>query len=127
MSDRPRSRATMRDVAAVAGVSVKTVSRVVNDEPAVSPAAATRVRRAVEQLGYRHDLMASNLRRSVRRPSTVAATSGIPRPSGAQPGPGVREEDLMAALEATRRPRDDRAVAELGGWLERKGLVHAKP
>ena len=30
-------RPTMRDVAALAGVSLKTVSRVVNDEPGVSP------------------------------------------------------------------------------------------
>ena len=57
----------MRDVAALAGVSVKTVSRVVNDEPSVSPDVATRVREAVSTLGYRHDLAASNLRRSVRR------------------------------------------------------------
>ena len=33
----------MRDVAALAGVSLKTVSRVVNDEPSVSSAVAARV------------------------------------------------------------------------------------
>lgn len=63
----------MRDVAALAGVSLKTVSRVVNDEPSVSSAVAARVREAVSTLGYRHDLAASNLRRSVRRTTTVAA------------------------------------------------------
>src|SRR5262245_7276433 len=69
----PRPRATMRDVAALAGVSIKTVSRVVNDEGSVSPAVMLRVQRAVAQLGYRHDLAASNLRRSVRRTATVGA------------------------------------------------------
>jgi LacI family transcriptional regulator len=63
----------MRDVAALAGVSIKTVSRVVNDEPSVSSEAALKVHRAVAQLGYRHDLAASNLRRSVRRTATVGA------------------------------------------------------
>lgn len=63
----------MRDVAAVAGVSVKTVSRVVNAEPSVSPDVARRVQDAVTSLGYRHNLAASNLRRSVRRTTTVAA------------------------------------------------------
>ncbi|MDT3441165.1 MULTISPECIES: LacI family DNA-binding transcriptional regulator [unclassified Pseudofrankia] len=61
-----RKRATMTDVAALAGVSLKTVSRVVNGEPGVSPDLVERVRRAVEQLDYRHNLAASNLRRGVR-------------------------------------------------------------
>ncbi|MBA2444671.1 MAG: LacI family DNA-binding transcriptional regulator [Nocardioidaceae bacterium] len=53
----------MRDVAALAQVSLKTVSRVVNNEPGVSPALAGQVRTALEQLDYRHNLAASNLRR----------------------------------------------------------------
>ena len=39
-----RRRPTSRDVAALAGVSFKTVSRVVNHEPGVSPSVAERVR-----------------------------------------------------------------------------------
>ncbi len=57
-------RATMRDVAALAGVSVKTVSRVVNDEPGVSPAVRDRVHAAVERLDYHPNLAASSLRRA---------------------------------------------------------------
>lgn len=64
-----RPRATMRDVAALAGVSLKTVSRVVNAEGGVSPALAERVDRAVTQLDYRHNLAASNLRRGQRTAS----------------------------------------------------------
>lgn len=53
----------MSDVARLAGVSIKTVSRVVNDEPAVHPETADRVIAAIEQLGFRRNLGARNLRR----------------------------------------------------------------
>ena len=66
-----RSRATMRDVAALAGVSLKTVSRVVNHEAGVSGELIARVERAAEQLDYRPNLTASNLRRSDQRTATV--------------------------------------------------------
>jgi LacI family transcriptional regulator len=46
----------MKDVARVAGVGLKTVSRVVNGEPKVSVAMASRVQAAIEELGFRrHD------------------------------------------------------------------------
>src|ERR1700759_5070177 len=63
----PPGRATMRDVAALAGVSLKTVSRVVNGAQTVDADMAARGRRAVAQLSYRHNLPASNLRRGDRR------------------------------------------------------------
>ncbi len=66
-----RQRSTMRDVASLAGVSVKTVSRVINAEPGVSEELLARVRRAAEQLDYRPDFSASNLRRADRRTSTL--------------------------------------------------------
>ncbi|HNP70024.1 MAG TPA: LacI family DNA-binding transcriptional regulator [Kouleothrix sp.] len=62
---------TMRDVAAIAGVSIKTVSRVINDEPGVSSELAERVQAAVKLLGYRHNSAASNLRRADGRTATI--------------------------------------------------------
>lgn len=62
----------MREVAAVAGVSLSTVSRVVNGVE-VQPELARRVRDAVALLGYRRDLTASTLRRADR----VSATIGL--------------------------------------------------
>lgn len=62
----PRQRATMQDVAAAAGVSLKSVSRVVNRESGVSPELVERVETAVQRLGYRHNLAASFLRRGQR-------------------------------------------------------------
>jgi LacI family transcriptional regulator len=57
-------RPTMRDVARRAGVSFKTVSRVVNAEPAVSPAVVARVEEAIGELGYRRDDRARRLRQA---------------------------------------------------------------
>lgn len=68
---KPVSRPTMRDVAALAGVATKTVSRVVNGVSTVDPAIAARVREAAGKLGYRPNLTASNLRRSDRRTATI--------------------------------------------------------
>jgi LacI family transcriptional regulator len=67
------SRATMRDVAALAGVSLKTVSRVVNDEAGVSQDVRERVAAAVRRLDYRPNLAASNLRRTGARTGVVGA------------------------------------------------------
>ncbi len=61
----------MREVAALAGVGLKTVSRVVNGEPGVSPALTVRVTEAIRRLDYRHDSTASSLRRADRRTATI--------------------------------------------------------
>jgi LacI family transcriptional regulator len=62
---------TMRDVARAAGVSLKTVSRVVNGEQTVAPELVDRVRAAVTALNYRPHLGASMLRRNDRRTRTI--------------------------------------------------------
>lgn len=61
----------MREVAALAGVSLKTVSRVVNREPGVSAELVIRVERAAAQLDFRPNLTAANLRRSGQRTATI--------------------------------------------------------
>lgn len=61
----------MREVAALAKVSIKTVSRVVNGESGVSPRLARQVMAATERLSYRHNLTASSLRRSDGRSATI--------------------------------------------------------
>lgn len=55
-------RVSMADVAALAGVSGQTVSRVVNDSPRVDPATRARVEAAMAQLGYRPHRAARALR-----------------------------------------------------------------
>ena len=54
-------RSRIEDVAAAAGVSMKTVSRVLNNEPNVRDAMRQRVMAAVEQLQYRPNLSARSL------------------------------------------------------------------
>jgi len=54
-------RITIRDVAAYAGVSFKSVSNVVNDRPYVSEDLRKKVRRAIDELGYRPHSIARSL------------------------------------------------------------------
>jgi len=63
----------MNDVAALAGVGMKTVSRVVNGERYVSAAMAERVDKAARELGYEINQVAGNLRRSDQRTATIGA------------------------------------------------------
>ncbi|ADG76049.1 transcriptional regulator, LacI family [Cellulomonas flavigena DSM 20109] len=61
-ADTPRGAPTLRDVARVAGVSIKTVSEVVNRTGRVAPATSARVDAAVAALGYQPNLSARRLR-----------------------------------------------------------------
>jgi LacI family transcriptional regulator len=89
-----RREPTMRDVAALAKVSTKTVSRVINGLPGAGAQVADRVRDAARTLGYRPDLTASSLRRSDRRSATI----------------GVLFEDLSNPFDAALlRAVEDRA------------------
>jgi len=54
-------RITIRDVAAYAGVSFKSVSNVVNDRPYVSEELREKVQRAIDGLGYRPHSIARSL------------------------------------------------------------------
>ena len=71
MAGEPRARArTIADVAARAGVSLATVSRVLNGNPTVDQALAERVRTAARELNYSASPLARSL--VLGRTSTVA-------------------------------------------------------
>jgi LacI family transcriptional regulator len=55
------SGVTMQDVAALAGVSAKTVSRVVNNQGEIKETTRQRIRAAIEELGYRPNIVARSL------------------------------------------------------------------
>lgn len=59
--DTAAPRATIDDVAARAGVSIKTVSRVLNNEPNVRPATRAQVEKAISELHYRPNTAARRL------------------------------------------------------------------
>lgn len=72
-------RPTMKDVAARAGVGLKTVSRVVNSEPGVTPDTERRVQEAIEALGFRRNDSARVLRKGrTASIGTVWRTSRTP-------------------------------------------------
>jgi LacI family transcriptional regulator len=58
-----RSRPTIRDVARTANVGISTVSSFLNSTRPVSTATRSRIKRAIEDLGYEPNSMARNLRR----------------------------------------------------------------
>ncbi|WP_210277952.1 substrate-binding domain-containing protein [Methylobacterium radiotolerans] len=60
-------RLTAQDVAERAGVSIGTVSRVINEVPGVKPAAVAKVRKAIEELGWSPNIAAQNIRASSSR------------------------------------------------------------
>jgi len=105
--DGSPGRPTMRDVAALAGVGIKTVSRVVNDVPTVAPDLVERVNKAAAKLGYRPNLTASSLRRGDRRTSTI----GLLLENVANPFSGV----VHRAVEEVARAR---GVLVLTGSLD---------
>jgi LacI family transcriptional regulator len=61
----------MRDVAALAGVGVMTVSRVVNGRDGVSAQRTARVWEAIEKLDYRHNVTARHLRLTGQPTATI--------------------------------------------------------
>jgi LacI family transcriptional regulator len=70
---------TIRDVAALAGVSATTVSHVLNGTRRVEPATVDRVQAAIEQLNYRPNALAASMRGGSTR------TVGIVVPDIANP------------------------------------------
>jgi LacI family transcriptional regulator len=61
MTKPPNRRAKINDVALAAGVAIKTVSRVLNNEPNVREETRTRVLEVVKQLNYHPSLSARSL------------------------------------------------------------------
>ncbi len=116
------NRPTMVDVAREAMVSLKTVSRVVNDEQGVRPATAQRVQDAIERLGFQRNDSASQLRRGTTasiglivedlgNPFYSQLAAAVEREarrerhlliSASAEGSPEREADLVAALVARR-------------------------
>ena len=102
--DRPPA---MSDVAALAGVSHQTVSRVLNDHPSVLPATRQRVLDAIATLGYRRNLAARAL--VTRRTGTI----GVVASGSALFGP---TSTLIAIERAAREAGLFVSVATLPEW-----------
>lgn len=69
-SARVSGRVTLKDVAKHAGVTVSTVSKVVNDKPDVGPEVRQRILATIETMGFRPNSVARGLR--TQRSDTIA-------------------------------------------------------
>jgi LacI family transcriptional regulator len=93
------SRPTLVQVARLAGVSLKTASRVLNDEPYVSAATAAKVQAAAEELGFRLNVIARELRAGARSSIVGLIISDLANPFYARIARGaervLRANDLQ--------------------------------
>jgi LacI family transcriptional regulator len=111
-------RPTMKQVAVLAGVSLATVSRVVNGGPSVRPELAARVHEAVDLLGYRHNLTASSLRRADRLTASIGLIfEDVANPFFSAVHRGVedvaREHGVLTfAARSDEQPERERELAE---------------
>lgn len=90
---RSTTKYTIQDIAQLAGVSAKTVSRVVNHENNVAPATRTRVERIITELGYQPHMGARSMR------SVVRDSIGVTMSSSANVIP--LSQDTLSALFST--------------------------
>lgn len=101
--------ATLHDVARLAGVSIKTVSNVINDYPHIRPATREKVQHAVAELGYTPNLTARNLR-SGRTGAIALAVPDLALPYFAELAAGViaaaESAGLVVLIEQTGGDRD---------------------
>ena len=114
--DRPVRRPRIQDVAAYVGVSLGTVSAVLNGNGRASEETRERVRKAIEHLGYRPDLYASNLARHETRLFGVVV-SNLQNPFFAETAQAIEEEagrhGYQISLMATNfAPDQQRAAVE---------------
>ena len=122
---------TIRDVAREAGVSVGTVSNVLNNIPCVSDKKQKQVRDAIEKLGYRRNILASQLR------SNVSNTIGLIVPDITNPfyseiARGVDDEAHRQNYNVflCNKDRSEKLERELVNSLSAKcvdGIIILKP
>jgi LacI family transcriptional regulator len=121
-------RPTVRDVADVAGVSFKTVARVVNGEPGVRPETAERVMAAVRQLGFRRNAVAANFARGISGDTIGLVIDDVSNPFFATLTRAIEDVTRARGLQviiasSDREPQRERSVIEslvaqrLGGLL----------
>ena len=110
------SRPTMSDVAGAAGVSLKTVSRVVNGETAVRPETVARVELAIRTLGFRRNEAARTLRSRQRSRMLGLIIKDLSNPFYSAIARGVedvtrRRDELLITASSDEDPERERTLA----------------
>ncbi|MEU6278504.1 LacI family DNA-binding transcriptional regulator [Streptomyces populi] len=110
-------RVSLKDVAEHAGVSIKTVSNVVNNYPHVTPAMRARVQEAIDELGYRPNLTARHLRKG-RTGIIALAVPELGNPYFAELAGAVidaaAEHEFTVLLDHTRGDREQEVLVSQG-------------
>ena len=119
----PLSRARLSDVARLAGVSAKTVSRVISGHDSVSPDTRQRVLEAARRLRFRPNHLARDLRRGGVSTTVAFVMGDLRNPFYSQVAAGIEktlaEHGLTMIVAATRDDptQEERVVAAM---LERR-------
>ncbi|MFJ1967569.1 LacI family DNA-binding transcriptional regulator [Streptomyces sp. NPDC087903] len=110
-------RVGLKDVAERAGVSIKTVSNVVHNHPHVTPATRARVQAAIDELGYRPNLMARHLRKG-RTGIIALAVPELGNPYFAELAGAVvdaaADHEFTVLLDHTRGEREQEVLVSQG-------------
>jgi DNA-binding LacI/PurR family transcriptional regulator len=120
--------ATLRDVAVLAGVSVKTVSNVVNGYDFVKPENRRRVEDALTATGYRPNIGARNLRRG-RTGFIALVVPELSIPYFGELAGGIiaaaAEHDWSVLIEQTQgdRARERKVITDLGPHMVDGAIV----
>ena len=98
-TDRPQAaRATLEQVALLAGVSVKTASRALNGERYVADSTLQRVQGAADKLGFRRNALARDVRTGARSPSVALLIGDLTNPFYALVARGAERRLYRAGL-----------------------------
>lgn len=117
------SHPTLGDVAAIAGVSIKTASRVLNESTNVAPDTAEKVKKAAALVGYRSNRIARELRGGSLSNLIGLVISDLANPFYAGLASGAEEILGNSGLDliiATARDDGDRERALIESLLERR-------
>ena len=115
---------TIKDVAALAGVSPSTVSRTCKDHPSISRQTKEKVRRAMAQLGYEPNFRQATWPHKIHAPSVssfrfpsrkLTRTHFIWKQSAASASSAIRSNILIQLLQEKMKKK---FLMESGPWRE---------
>ncbi|MFJ6533003.1 LacI family DNA-binding transcriptional regulator [Microbacterium sp. NPDC091662] len=104
---RNRSGVTLLEVADLAGVSLKTASRALNDEKYVSVPTKARVVAAAQELGYHLNSTASQLRRGISSGFVAFIAGDLANPFYSSLAKGIESEARLQGMQMTLASSDE--------------------
>jgi len=109
---KPVLRATLGQVALLAGVSLKTASRALNGERYVASATSERVKAAAKQLGFRPDAVARDFRVGARTPLVGLLMGDLANPFYARLARGAERRLYPAGLRLVSASTEESPARE---------------